>query len=97
MTNSNEIQTAYNNIYKAMRQYIWEFEAVNALADFEVECYQAFPDLLKLNQKYNRLKLYAKNCFDDKEFKKPFDDFEKLLKNTDGLFVKLTQVNEVIV
>lgn len=83
MTYSIDFQNAYVDLYRLMRNYIWDLDVVEMLADVEVATYDAFIDLEKLNKMYQ--KLYpciievAKDNKDD-ELKKSADAFRKMIE-----------------
>lgn len=39
------IQRLYNNLYKSLRNYIWDFNVVDDIAKLEIVCYEACPDI----------------------------------------------------
>ena len=55
MTYSIDFQNAYVDLYRLMRNYIWDLDVVEMLADVEVATYDAFIDLEKLNKMYQKL------------------------------------------
>lgn len=97
MIGSSILQTTYNNLYTQLRKYIWSFEAVNAIADLEIACYQSFADLLSVRRHLDRVAQYARDVIkDDEDVKKAFDAFEDLLKDEESMYVKLTAVKEEV-
>lgn len=99
MITATNLQSAYNALYKEVRRYIWDFETVSALADLEVETYQAFPDMEQLSKKFATFKRYvdATNVLrDDEDVKKAFDKFEELINDKDiELYANLKTFQEV--
>ncbi len=90
------IQHAYNDLYVEVRKYLWEFPAVEALADLELACYQACPDLDNVRRQLSRFKSYARCVDDDKDLNDAISAFEDILSDADETFVKLTKLNEVV-
>lgn len=92
-----DVQQAYNCLYIQVRKYLWDYAAVEALANLEVACYQAFPDLQSVSNALSRFKYYAYFvCQEDEDLDKAFVAFEDLLHNNNDTFMKLHKVNEVI-
>lgn len=45
MVNTRDLHNQYNKLYAAFRNYIWDFETVECLANLEVAVYQLCPNL----------------------------------------------------
>lgn len=96
MISSSEFQVAYQNLFKQLRNYIWDVDTVENIADLEVAIYDAFPNRDVMRQKFNRLRCdinYAN--VDDEELKKAIDSLDSLLQADDTLYVDLYKVQEV--
>lgn len=103
MINSKEIQSLYNDFYIQIRKYIWPVATVELLADFEVECYKAFPDLQNLQRIFNRLRVdILSTAREDEEFKKMIDKIDQFISENahkfsdDEIYYKLNRVQEVV-
>lgn len=97
MLTSTSLQQAYIEIYKAIREYIWEFRTVETLANLEIETFVAFPNLIKVKQLYSELKLLTNEvAAEDKELEKSMKKFGDLLEDVNSLYLKPYVVNEVI-
>lgn len=97
MLTSPNLQQAYIDMYKALREYIWEFRTVETLANLEIETFVAFPNLLKVKQLYSELKLLTNEvAAEDEELEKSMKKFGDLLENVNSLYLKPYVVNEVI-
>ena len=100
MIDTKELQRAYINMYSAMRNYIWDYNAVKSLANLEVETFSAFPDIQKVRTYLNILKLYARQTTDnDPDVLDTFDEFNDILEKceTSNIYSSLMQVEEVLV
>lgn len=96
MISANEIQKQYVALYKIIRNYIWPFRVINCLADLEIAVYEAFPDVSDINIKFQRLNAELRETAkEDEAMSKALKDFDKVLKDTDDIYAKLKQVNEV--
>lgn len=96
MLNSSQLKNAYNYLYEQMRKYIWNFDTVKLLAEIEVSCYTAFPNINELKYKCDRLQFAIKPIAqDDEDLQKSLDELVELL-DSDSIFMKLDSVEEVI-
>ena len=55
MITTNDLQRLYVDMYKQIREYLWPFRIVEALADLEIACYKAFPDIDEVKKCFRRL------------------------------------------
>lgn len=98
MTSSKEIQNSYINMYKYLRNYIWGFDTVERLADLEVEVYNSFPDISKIQSVFNQLYIDIRSVLDeDEELAQAVNEFKDLIMSIEGEFyLKLDKVQEAI-
>lgn len=99
MLNSNAIQVCYNDLYVALREYIWDISIVEKIADLEIAAYQKFPDVEVVKRKLNYLKYAVYNTIrDDEELSDAFEKFEELLDSKDALdlYSNIDKPQEVI-
>ena len=97
MLNCADIQVGYNRLYKQVRRYIWSFQAVEALADLEIACYETCLDLDRVRQAFTRFRQYAlETMYEDEELSKEFERFENLINSDDVPYANLYQIEEVI-
>lgn len=90
MISSKQLQTAYNHLYKYLREYIWPANIVSHIADLEIETYKSFPDLEELSSRYNRLKSECLRYIDDDEdLKAAFEEYREILDSSNELYSKL--------
>lgn len=98
MLSSSEMQNVYVDLYQTMRNYIWSFDVIEQLADLEVEVYRAFPDMLAVRSKFEKLKgLIQEQCRADEDLNAVVETFSETIQSDDALYAKLHQVNEVII
>lgn len=93
------IQSAYNDLYKQLRNYIWEYETVVKIANLEVASYMAFPDIDDIRRAYSELKSDVTSSdvwSDDKELQKSMDRFEEKLDGADQIFYGLSVPKEIV-
>lgn len=98
MVNSNKLQINYIELYKSMRKYIWDLDAVEALAAVEVETYKSFPNIDTLRSLLDRLRMHINATMsDDDELKGTFDDFYDALNDnsSNDLYSNLKSFKEV--
>lgn len=98
MITSKQIQAAYVKMYAQLRNYIWGFDTVERLANLEIEVYNSFPDLSKIQSTFNSLFMDIRTAYDeDEELAKAVDAFKKVIESADGEFyLKLDKVQEAI-
>ena len=97
MISASDFQRIYVKIYKRMREYIWDFDVVDALSDFEVSVYRLFPDIYEIEKKFNDLRRIVDSYeLDDPDMDKYFDKFQELLDSDDSIYYAVTTFREVI-
>lgn len=96
MITSKEFQNPYIELYKAMREYIWEYKTVEYLAELEIAIFNAFPDIQEIRNAFNRLYLDIRDVLDeDEEFKQAVEEFKKVIEEDHQIYVKIDKVSEV--
>ena len=99
MTSTSEYQILYNDLYEAMRRYIWDLDVVVALADVEIECYKRFPDIKSLKDKISSLRYlisgYTLNDGSEELFE-ALDAFDDYYEDQDNLYAKVETFKEVL-
>ena len=92
------LQSAYNDLYTQLRNYIWDYETVVKIADLEVATYMAFPDIDNIRRAFSKLSVDIKDSdiySDDEELQRALDDFDEKLQGADQLFYRLEVPKEV--
>ena len=92
------LQSAYNDLYTKLRNYIWEYDTVVKIADLEVATYMAFPDIDNIKRAFSKLSVDIKDSdiySDDEELQQALDEFDEKLQGADQLFYKLEVPQEV--
>lgn len=91
------LQRAYVELYKALREYIWNFDTVCRIADLEVATYESCPNLEEIRNHLRTLRTSTFDvCREDEDLSKAFDDFEELVNSGTETFFKLYKVDEVV-
>ena len=77
--------------------YIFDFDTVEALADFEIAVYRVFPDMDEISKTLNKLKSQLRNIglTDDEDLNKALDKFDELIEDTD-IYYDVKSYREVI-
>lgn len=97
MINVAIIQREYNRLYKELRKYIWDFAAVEAIADLEVAVYQLCPDMNLIRDKFGKLQIYIRELeLEDDALRKATTRFENLIMEDEDPYAKLYQTMEVV-
>lgn len=97
---AKRLQSDYNDFYIQFRKYVWEFDAVEALADLETEIYTTFPDISKIKSKCKTLEqiISRTGLFDeDADLQTAFDILKNSIEETDDIYVGIKTFKEVVV
>ena len=95
MVNALIIQHLYNKLYEQLRNYIWEIDCVECIAELEIECYKACIDLQVVDKKLKYLGKFIKDILkEDKDLKRRYDDFIQAIDNNDGASYNIKRVEE---
>lgn len=92
------IQQAYIDLYKQIRNYIWDYDTVVKLAELEVAAYMAFPDIDKVRYALDQLKIELNSSdvyAEDEDLQKAVDDFSETLDGADQVFYGLEVPQEI--
>ena len=97
---SQEFRNAYERFYSSFRNYLWPYQVVEDLANFEVEIFSAFNDLDRTRNLLMKLSKPIEEVvkeFDDKKLEERFDAFFELLDEveSDKMYLTLPKVEEV--
>ena len=92
------IQQAYIDLYRQIRNYIWDYDTVVKLAELEVAAYMAFPDIDKVRYALDQLKIELNSSdvyAEDEDLQKAVDDFSETLDGADQVFYGLEVPQEI--
>lgn len=91
------LQKGYVDIYKNARNYIWPFNVVEKLADFEIAVFKAVPDMDDVANTFQRFKLAVYPIArEDEELQKSLDAFDELIRGEHRSYNKIQQVREIV-
>lgn len=97
MTSSVIIQNKYISLYKLLRNYLWNFQTVEDIAELEMECFRALPDVDRIKMKLNAVSNSAIYVIrDDDKLKECLDSFYELLEDS-SVCKKILISQEVVV
>lgn len=97
MTSSVIIQNKYISLYKLLRNYLWNFQTVEDIAELEMECFRALPDVDRIKMKLNAVSNAAIYVIrDDDKLKESLDSFYELLEDP-SVCKKILISQEVVV
>lgn len=97
MISSTRIQQYYNDLYKCLRNYLWEYRVVKEICDLELACYQALPNLNDIKYALRRVKQFAINILiEDEELKESFETFENFIAEEDDVYVRIKFTEDVV-
>jgi hypothetical protein len=82
----------YIDLYSQLRNYLWDIETVQIIADLEIETHKAFPDVSLISTLTNRLKYYIMSTMsEDEDMKEAFDALQESLEENKDFVVFLRQ------
>ena len=97
MLNSIILQNKYQTIYSAISNYLWPIDVVEHIADFEIACYSAFPDMINVRRTFDILKRDVTDVIrEDSKLSDAFDQFDKFISDNTETYLPLRKVNEVV-
>ena len=98
MISSRDIQNSYINLYRNLRNYVWEFHTVELLAELEIAVYKSFPDIDEIRNIFNHLYQDVRDVMrNDEDLRDSVESFKSIISQKDTEFYfKLNQVKEVI-
>lgn len=103
MITSPDVQAVYADLFSNMRNYIWDLDVVEMLADVEVDTFDAFIDMDKLSKDYQKLfpmVIAVADSEADKELKDSAEAFKQLIENViadeEPAYLDLYRVQETI-
>lgn len=97
MTSSVIIQNKYISLYKLLRNYLWNFQTVEDIAELEMECFRALPDVDRIKMKLNAISNAAIYVIrDDDKLRECLDSFYELLEDP-SVCKKILISQEVVV
>lgn len=97
MLNSIILQNKYQTIYSAISNYLWPIDVVEHIADFEIACYSAFPDMVNVRRTFDILRRDVTDFIrEDSELSDAFDQFNEFISDSTDTYLPLRKVNEVV-
>jgi len=99
---SSDIQVKYEQLYKFLMDFLWEFPVVQDIANLEIAIFKRFPDKDEMlrclrNLKHNISFTYNELAEDDDaEFKDAVDDLENTINEYEDPGCELYCVEELI-
>ena len=99
---SSDIQVKYEQLYKFLMQFLWEFRVVQSIANLELAIFKRFPDKDEMLNCLRQLKLEISHTYndmaedDEPEFRDAVDDLEEAIEDYEDPGCELYAVEEVI-
>lgn len=86
-----DLKKYYVNMYKEIRNYIWDFNTVECLAELEVSVFRRFPDLVEIRSKFKKFYCCISNiCLEDEELDNSVISFKNLINSTNEIYARIT-------
>lgn len=90
MIASNEIQQAYCKLYQAMREYLWDVDTLEDLADVEVITFDSFIDKDKLKLALSQLNRdISATIREDEDLESAYNNFKEIVDTDEPQYVEL--------
>ena len=84
MISSADIKRQYVNLYRQLRQFLWDFPFVCKLVDLEDESLRKFPDMRKVRSISQELYNMSKSVrHESEELQQAFSDFLKTVQENE--------------
>lgn len=97
MISSSELQHAYINLYKHLRDYIWDFDIVEIIGKLETAVFERFPNTSSVSNFLNKLDSETRQTQnDDEELAESFSRFYNILNSADSYFADILVAHEVV-
>ncbi len=99
---SSDIQVRYEQLYRFLMDFLWEFSVVQQIANLEIAIFKRFPDkdeMLKCLRELRTAISYTYNELDqadEPEFKETFDKLETAINDYEDTGYELYSVEELI-
>ena len=97
MIAQHDLVNKYNKLYVQLRNYIWNFNQVEKIADLEIAIYRACPDIHEIRAALSKLYLECVEVIrEDEELKSAYDSLKTLADGDDSIYTMLNKVDEVL-
>lgn len=91
-----ELRKYYIHLYEELRNYIWDFNTVQHLANLEISLFRRFPLLPEVRANFNRLyQCISQVCDEDEYLDEAAKNLRDILNSTDELYSMIIQPKEV--
>lgn len=98
MLNSKDLSRHYVKLYEHMREYVWDADTVEALAELEIAVYSRFPDIDSVQRKLSYLVSLIRSVISENdELSDVITQFSETLNSCEGTYSELPRVKEVTV
>lgn len=96
LTETNQIQQAYNDMYVIISKYIWPFDVVVSLVDVELEAYKKFPDVENLKSLVDKFRITTLgSCPECPDSVEAIDKFREYLDGVSETYAIIKSPQEV--
>lgn len=96
MLSLTDLKKYYVRLYEELRNYLWDFRTVEAIAELEIAVYRRFPDSSEIKAKFNRLySLISNTCAEDTYLATAATNFKNTINSSDTYYSRITKPREV--
>lgn len=91
-----DLKKYYIKLYEEIRNYIWNFNTVQHLAELEISVFRRFPLLSEVRNNFNQLySCIRRICEEDEDLALAAQNFRNIVNSTDELYSMIQQPKEV--
>lgn len=91
MISSYDIKRAYIKLYYELSQYLWDYNFVSLLVEFESCTLKRFPNMQQVRNTFNKLYATAHDVIrDDEDLANAFNEFKATIENNDCEYACVT-------
>lgn len=91
-----DLKTCYMKMYSELRNYIWDFNTVECLAELEIAVYKRFPNIYEIRNKFQSFySCIYRICLEDEYLNEVVLNFKDMINSTDDLYSRIVKPKEV--
>ena len=92
-----QLQQKYINLYKQFRDYIWDYDTVEMLANLEIAIFKACPNIYECKNLFNTLRSNIQDVIlEDEDLNEAVQDFSDLLDENSDVYCPVNIIKERI-
>lgn len=90
-----DLKKYYVKMYSELRNYVWNFNTINHLAELEIAVYRRFPDVLEIRSKFDALYMCIRDiCDEDEDLSAVVNNFKNIINSSDQFYSRIDAPKE---